>query len=130
MGVNRHEDLIVWQLANRLAIEVVRLTNCQPIRRDFRFCDQLRAAARSVPANIAEGFARFSPAEFARFLRYARGSLAETQSYLDHIQGAELLPRSEVKAACELSAHVGAAVTSLIRYLQSPEAKQNASRGQ
>ena len=128
MGVNRHQNLIVWQLANRLAIEVVRLTESQALRSDRRFCDQLRSAARSVPANIAEGFARYGPTDFVRFLRYARGSLAELQSYLDNIQGAGLVPEGELEVAQTLSRRVGAAMTSLIRYLQSPEASQRSAR--
>ena len=44
--------------------------------RDFRFRDQVRDSAASAGRNIAEGFGRFSPGDFARFLRYARASLS------------------------------------------------------
>jgi len=46
---------------------------------DFRYCGQLRASASSVEANIAEGFYRITPREFARFLLIARASLAESE---------------------------------------------------
>jgi four helix bundle protein len=52
------------------------------VRRDLRFCDQLRSAAASTPANIAEGFGRNTRLEFFRFLRYARGSAFETREWL------------------------------------------------
>ncbi len=50
--------------------------------RDFKFCDQIRESARSAPSNTAEGFGRFYPKEFARFLRIAAASLHETTNHL------------------------------------------------
>lgn len=68
----------MWQLADQLRMQVISLTGGGPSVRDLRFRDNARAAASSIPANIAEGFARASHAEFARFLDYAHGSLTET----------------------------------------------------
>ena len=48
----------------------------------FRVSGQLSSSARSVPANIAEGFGRYRPTEIARFLEIARGSLDETETHL------------------------------------------------
>ncbi len=49
---------------------------------DRRFCEQVRDAVRSPPRNIAEGFARYNPAEFAQFLDVALGSLDELDNHL------------------------------------------------
>src|SRR6476469_5114450 len=81
-GFSRYEDIVAWQLADELKREVVALTATGPAARDFKFRDQIRDSAASVTRNIAEGFGRFRPAEFARFLEFARGSLAETHNSL------------------------------------------------
>jgi four helix bundle protein len=49
---------------------------------DRRFCEQIRDASTAVPANIAEGFGRYGTRELLRFLGIARGSLADTQTWL------------------------------------------------
>jgi four helix bundle protein len=80
--VRDFEDLVCWQLSRALVSEVCAETARGPASRDFKFRDQIRDAAASAPRNIAEGFGRFSPADFARFLRYAVASLAETRNHL------------------------------------------------
>ena len=66
-GVRRYQDLIVWQLSRELRREVLALIKTGPVTRDFKFRDQIRDSASSGPRNIAEGFSRFNPAEFAHF---------------------------------------------------------------
>lgn len=77
MGL-RHEGLVAWQRADDLFIEIHRLarTGLPPSER-FELAAQIRRAAFSVPANIAEGYARRQPRERARFLNIAEGSLVE-----------------------------------------------------
>ena len=79
MGANTYRELVCWQLADELQRRIVAITATPPAKRDFKFCDQIRDASLSVPSNIAEGFARRSPPDFARFLTIAKGSLGETQ---------------------------------------------------
>ncbi len=62
------------QRAESVKLRVYMLLERPNVKRDFRLCEQLREAARSAPANIAEGFGRFGNKEFARFVRIARGS--------------------------------------------------------
>ncbi|MDQ3419267.1 MAG: four helix bundle protein [Acidobacteriota bacterium] len=53
-----------------------------PVARDFNFCDQIRRSAGGAGPNIAEGFGRYGPKEFAHFLRMAVGSLMGTRTFL------------------------------------------------
>ena len=79
----RIEDLIVWKLACEFEAGVIALLGASPPAvRDFKFASQLGDAASSVAANVAEGFYRYNASEFAQFLRYARGSLAEAEKWL------------------------------------------------
>jgi four helix bundle protein len=71
-GVDRFEDLVVWQRADELRREVLEFTSTGPPSRDFKFRDQIRDAASSAARNTAEGFGRFRPLEFARFLEGVR----------------------------------------------------------
>ncbi len=71
---------MAFQWAAELKGEVYRLfAESATASRDFRYRDQVFAAASGVESNIAEGFARWRPREFGQFLRYALGSLAETR---------------------------------------------------
>lgn len=82
MKVRRFEDLEVWQIARDLSVEIYRITQGGGFYRDFGLRDQIRRAAVSVMSNIAEGFDRYSRAEFKQFLSIARGSASEVRSQL------------------------------------------------
>ncbi len=97
--VRDFKDLEVWRLARELRNEIYRRAGTLPDIEKFCLATQLRRAAISVTANIAEGFGRFSYQENAQFCRQARGSLFELrdhrtscvdQGYLSHIEGKRL----------------------------------------
>jgi four helix bundle protein len=75
-------DLRVWQRAHALALHVYRLTADFPAAERFGVSAQIRRAATSVAANIAEGSKRRTGADYARFLNIAEGSTAEVQYLL------------------------------------------------
>lgn len=75
-------DLIIWQRAHVLALEIYRVTDGFPGTEQFGLTNQLRRAAVSVPSNIAEGFERNSSKDFSHFLVIARGSLSEIKAQL------------------------------------------------
>ena len=81
-GVRDFRDLVCWKLANELKCEIWHWSERDPVSRDFKYRDQIRDSSGSAPSNISEGFGRFSPAEFALFLKYARASLMETINHL------------------------------------------------
>jgi four helix bundle protein len=83
VGVHRIEDLIAWQLARSFKLEVYRLLRVYPAAAaDLHFRDQVLASASSVGMNLAEGFRRYTPREFARFLTVALSSLSEAMLWL------------------------------------------------
>lgn len=77
-----HYDLDVWKEAMRLAREVYRASAAFPENERFGLMAQVRRAAVSVASNIAEGAGRGSPADYAKFLRIARGSLMEVDTQM------------------------------------------------
>lgn len=80
--VERFEDLIAWQKARQLTVEIYRITAHGEFVKDFGLRDQIRRAAVSVMSNIAEGFDRGSRSEFHQFLVIAKASCAEVRSQL------------------------------------------------
>jgi four helix bundle protein len=88
------------------------------VRRDVNYCDQIRAAARSAPSNIAEGFGRFAPREFARFLDIARASLMETHNHLQDGRDLGYLDAPQCEHLCHLADRAIGATTRLILYLR------------
>ena len=75
-------DLIVWQKAHELVVGVYRTSQAFPREEDFGLTAQVRRAAVSIPANIAEGFRKRGTADKARFFNIAEGSLEEVHYYL------------------------------------------------
>jgi four helix bundle protein len=76
------KDLEVWKAARELRREIYRLAKALPDLERFELASQLRRAAVSVTANIAEGFGRFGYQENAQMCRQARGSLYELRDHL------------------------------------------------
>lgn len=74
------QDLIVWQKAMDLVIEVYNLVKELPKEEQYALSDQMIRAAVSIPSNIAEGQSRNSTKEFIQFLSVAKGSNAELQT--------------------------------------------------
>ena len=73
--LERFEDLSVWQKAHELALMVYRMTARFPRVEQFGLVSQMRRAAVSVPANIAEGFKKRSRPDKVRFYNISQGSL-------------------------------------------------------
>jgi four helix bundle protein len=88
-----YEKLEVWRRAHRVAVNVQRVTARIARRDNSGLVSQLRRAALSVPANIAEGASKESSREFARFLQIAAGSAAELHYHLRFAADTELIPR-------------------------------------
>jgi four helix bundle protein len=76
------KDLVVWQRAIQLTLEIYNLTSSFPDSERFGLTSQLRRAAVSVASNIAEGYGRSTKGEYIQFLGHARGSACEVETQL------------------------------------------------
>jgi four helix bundle protein len=103
--VTRFEDLEIWQQAKELSKIIFETTSKDSFSKDFRFRDQIRAAAGSAMDNIAEGFERGGNKEFTQFLSISKASIAEVrsqsyrafdQSYITEEQFKDLLTRTDL----------------------------------
>jgi four helix bundle protein len=122
-GARRYEDLDAWQLAKELRDEIFKLTETGPVARNLKFRDQLRRSSSSPPSNIAEGFGRFKPREFANFVRIARGSLLETRNHIQDGQTKKYFSEEDTNGLLKLHARAMIATTRLLRYLDSCKGK-------
>lgn len=82
MPYNHFTDMAVWKLADEIIADVYKLTETLPRKEDYALCSQLRNAATSIAANIAEGFGRGHKRDKINFYYYSRGSSFEVQSHL------------------------------------------------
>lgn len=82
MKARRFQDLEMWQLAHAWVLKIYKLTESFPRHEMFGLTSQLRRAAVSVPANIAEGFRKRGAGDKARFYNISQGSLEECRYYL------------------------------------------------
>src|SRR5438093_54423 len=77
-----YRELRVWQRAHQLALDVYEVTAAFPKEEMYGLSSQIRRAATSIPANVAEGSGRGGDPELARFLRIAMGSASELECQL------------------------------------------------
>jgi four helix bundle protein len=116
-----HHKLEAWNQAVELVTEIYRRTDSFPKEERYGLTSQIRRAAVSIPANIAEGAARFSRKEFARFLSNAQGSASELETelliahrlgYLDETNFSQLSSQLERigRLITGLSKHVGGVI--------------------
>lgn len=100
-----------------LVEEVYRLTKLLPKEEMFGLTNQIRRAAYSIPSNIAEGNARNSSKEYARFLSIARGSKAETETQLEVCVRIGYLNIAQTEKAINLCDEIGKMLYSMIQKL-------------
>jgi four helix bundle protein len=123
---DRLEDLVAWQLADELRKEVYELFSNGRAAKDMRLRSEGEDAASSVCRNLAEGFHRFSPAEFARFARYSASSIGEVGAVLGDGVAKQHWTPEQVARAQSLVKRTRSAVGRLQRYLRSKRARKNA----
>lgn len=82
VGIRDFRDLEAWKESHFLALNIYKITLNFPPEERFGITNQIRRAATSISANIAEGFSRYHFKDKKKFYYQARGSLAETRSFL------------------------------------------------
>lgn len=116
--IKSYRDLKVWQDAMSLAEACYLATRDFPKSETFGLVSQIRRAAASVPANIAEGHGRENTQPFIQHLRIAQGSLKELETHLILSTRVALLTDAISHPLIEQSNDIGKMLRSLIRALQ------------
>jgi four helix bundle protein len=119
MRIETFEDPEAWTVARRLVNRVYAATRRPIFNEDVDLRRQMRKAAMSAMANIAEGFDSGTDPEFARFLRIARRSAGELQSHGSISIDEKYLGKSEFDELYGLAREVKRLVGGLIRYLEA-----------
>ena len=119
MAIQIYRDLQVWQKSMDLVVEVYELAKRFPSEESFGLTSQIRRAAVSVPANIAEGHGRLHRKDFLRHLSIARGSLVEVETHLQIAIRLGYLERVQCKQVWGLSQETGRLLSGLIRSLKN-----------
>jgi four helix bundle protein len=117
-------DLLVWRKAHDFVLGVYRLTAEFPKHGIYGLSSQLRRAAVSIPANIAEGFAKRGKLDKARFMNTAEGSAEECRYYLILSQD---LGYGETSALVERLEEVGRMLNGYARAIVADARRQHAS---
>ena len=117
----RFEDLEVWQAGRELVRAVYRVTERPAFAHDSSLKGQLRRAAVSAMANVAEGFERGGNKEFVHFLAMAKGSAGEVRSHLYVASDQEYVSADEQRYLAEKAVAVSRMAAGLIKHpRQSP----------
>jgi four helix bundle protein len=123
VSVSNFRELEVWQLGMALAKEVYLLTADFPREERYGLSSQLQRSAVSIPSNIAEGNARKSTRDYARFVSIALGSSAELQTQLLISSSLDLGNKNKLNNAIEMCDRTGQMLLrlhqSLIRRIES-----------
>jgi four helix bundle protein len=115
--VESYKDMIVWRQAMDLVVAVYAVTKRWPKEELYGLTSQVRRAATSVPANIAEGFARENRGSYQQFLRIAQGSLKELETHLLIAQRIGISDQESTTALLGQAESVGKLLRRLIRKL-------------
>ena len=118
-----YEELDVWQKGVSLAIEVYKVTELFPRSEQFGLTGQIRRAATSIPANIAEGWGRGSTKEYIQFLLVARGSLLELETHLVISQKLNYVKEEQFEDLKMQTRRIGRMLNGLIQALRARGAK-------
>ncbi len=116
--VKNFYDLEVWQKGHQLVLAIYKITKDFPKEEQFGIISQLRRAAASITANIAEGFERYHFNDKTRFYYQARGSTAEVQNFLLLVKDLDFI-NTEVREELEENTNeVRRLINGLIRSIE------------
>ncbi len=115
MAVRHYRDLVAWQRAMDLAVDVYELTSRFPAQELYALTNQVRRAAVSIPSNIAEGQGRGVGREFAHHLRIAAGSLNEVETQLLLAERLGYIDSCALNDVLNVSGEVGRVLKGLLK---------------
>ncbi|HJU88723.1 MAG TPA: four helix bundle protein [Gemmatimonadaceae bacterium] len=117
MPTQDFRDLLVWQKSIELVLNIYATTRRFPSEHKWELGRQMRRAAMSIPANIAEGNARPHRREYLHFLYYARSSASELSTHVELATRLGLLTIEQARALEERLDHLSRMLLRLIRRL-------------
>lgn len=118
-GFSRFEDIVSWRKSRIATRKIFENTSSEKFSKDFGIRDQIRRSSVSIMANIAKGQGRKSDKEFANFLNFAHGSVAETQSHLYIALDLNYIDQTDFKKTYSLLDEVAKMTMGLMKHLQS-----------
>ena len=121
--IHKIEDLRVWQNARVVCKTIYTLTHKEGFEKDFRFVQQIRAAAGSIMDNIAEGYGRGGNKEFIQFLSIAKGSTQEVLSQLYRAYDVQHITEQEFIETKQLLNTISVMLHNLIERLKQSDIK-------
>ena len=119
MALQSYKELVVWQKAMDLTVEIYKLVKLLPKEETYALSDQMRRAVVSIPSNIAEGQGRNHPKVFVNFLSIARGSQSELNTQLEICIKLNYFTEQDAKNAFNLCEEVGKMLSTLIKKIDS-----------
>lgn len=119
MPTKTYQELTVWQKAMDLVVEIYKKTEQLPRSETYGLMSQLRRAAIAIPSNIAEGYRRRSPKEYANFLNIAYASGAELETQIEITKRLQFIEASSWKVADALLNEVMRMLNTLIARIRS-----------
>lgn len=117
--IARFEGFDAWQTARSLSKRIYAQTNEGAWSRDYGLRDQIRRSAVSIMSNIAEGFEIGAPAQFLRFLGYAKGSAGEVRAQLYVALDAGYLADPAFRELIDLAEKCSSQISRLMTYLKA-----------
>ncbi len=111
-------NIVAWQKADDLAVQVYRLTESLPRSEIFGLTAQMRRAVISVAANIAEGSARATLKDYIHFLFIAKSSLVEVEYYLHLCQRLGYLEGDSYNGITQMQKEAARVLQGLIKHIQ------------
>ena len=115
MQGKNHKELLVWQKAMQLVVDVYNLIRLLPKEETYGLSDQMRRAAISIPSNIAEGNARSSQKDMVHFLYIAQGSRAELETQLELCELIGYISKERLEPVLMQTQEIGRMLSGLIK---------------
>jgi len=119
--ITKFEDIEAWQKGRILKQDLYRLSRHGGFAKDFALRDQIRRAAMSVTANIAEGFERDGNREFIQFLSISKGSCGEVQDHLYTAMDEDYITKDDFERLYAQTAEVSRLIGGFMQYLKRSE---------
>src|SRR5687767_10278278 len=113
-----HNNLDAWKRSIDFVVAVYRITDQFPKEEKFGLTSQLRRAAVSIPANIAEGAARRSPKEYLQYLYHAQGSASEVETELLIAFRLGFVPQPHYDELCKDLDGIGRMIMGIANYIK------------